>query len=153
MLLLFYSQCMWISATYTLRRAKGGREMNPTKEENGEIKTDFDEIRRKRLAHQSIAAPPPSPATRIAGGQDSSSMELESFSSSVISPTLNSAPTTPAKKGADLNARSLNLLIEQIFLLSLRKDAISPLKIVECGDDSLDNKESQRNCHYVSCKW
>lgn len=62
-------------------------------------------------------------------------MELETNSSSNATPT--SAPTTPAKKGVDMNARALNLLLEQIFLLSLRKDATSPLKVVESGDDSL----------------
>jgi hypothetical protein len=54
----------------------------------------------------------------------------------------NSAPSTPAKKGADLNTRSLNLLLEQIFLLSLRKDANPPLKIVESGEDTLLNSRN-----------
>lgn len=62
-------------------------------------------------------------------------MELHSQTSPTMTST--SAPTTPAKKGVDLNARALNLLLEQIFLLSLRKDATSPLKIVESGDDTL----------------
>jgi hypothetical protein len=53
-----------------------------------------------------------------------------------------SAPSTPAKKAVDLHARSLNLLLEQIFLLSLRRDAAPPLKCIDSHDDTLLNSRN-----------
>lgn len=52
------------------------------------------------------------------------------------------APLTPSKKPVDLNARSVNLLLEQIFLLSLREDAAAPLKFIQSGDETLLNSRN-----------
>jgi hypothetical protein len=95
------------------------------------------QIRKKRLAHQAISASSPVKSEDI---QERYRPQFESSAAAMSitsSPSPNSAPGTPAKKGVDLNARSLNLLLEQIFLLSLRKDANPPLKIVDSGDDTL----------------
>jgi hypothetical protein len=65
---------------------------------------------------------------------------MEVVSTSNSSPS--SAPSTPAKKAVDLHARSLNLLLEQIFLLSLRRDAAPPLKNIDSRDDTLLNSRN-----------
>ena len=49
---------------------------------------------------------------------------------------------SPVKKPVDLNARTFNLLLENIFLLSLRKDAGPPLKSIESGDETLLNSRN-----------
>ena len=94
-----------------------------------------ESIRKKILAHQSIA---PVKGEEL---QERANTRFES-TEATMNTSPNSAPTTPAKRGPDLNTRSLNLLLEQIFLLSLRKDASPPLKIVESGEDTLLNSRN-----------
>lgn len=46
---------------------------------------------------------------------------------------------------ANLNERTLNLLLEQIFLLSVRKDSILPLKYIEIENESFLNVKNLNN--------
>mmetsp|Transcript_22473 Transcript_22473/g.32803 ORF Transcript_22473/g.32803 Transcript_22473/m.32803 type:complete len:1051 (+) Transcript_22473:62-3214(+) len=107
--------------------------MNPTIKENGDVRADYEEVRQRRLANPSLVEGN-SPRVEEASGNHVKKKRPDDDSSPV---SLSSSQGSPMK-GTDRHARALNLVLEQIFQISLRKDVSHPIfRIERPNDDEL----------------